>query len=231
MVGISDQSWLSLCISLGCLLACFQNHSLSSLRCSGVASAYGWVTILLYCLWLNKHIHYFLTYGDLEEEIYMKQLEVFVVKGKKDLVCKLKRSLYGLKQSPRMWYQKFDTYILSMGFVRSKANHYIYSKEEGGRFIYVALYVDDMLLIGNNMDTIKEVKKQLSSKFDMKDIDATNFIMKMRIKRDRATRQVWFNQMKYIETILKCFNMQDFKSVKVQIPVGARLTVEQCPKT
>jgi hypothetical protein len=60
MVGISDQSWLYLCISLGWLLACFQNHSLSRLRCSGVASAYGWVTILLYCLWLNDHIHYFL---------------------------------------------------------------------------------------------------------------------------------------------------------------------------
>jgi hypothetical protein len=64
MVGLSDQSLLSLCISLGWLLVCFRNHSLSRLRCSGVASAYGWVTILLYYLWLNKHIHYFLTsYG------------------------------------------------------------------------------------------------------------------------------------------------------------------------
>jgi hypothetical protein len=57
MVGLSDQSWLYLCISLGWLLVRFHNHSLSRLRCSGVASAYGWVTILLYCLWLNEHIH------------------------------------------------------------------------------------------------------------------------------------------------------------------------------
>jgi hypothetical protein len=133
----------------------------------------------------------------------MKQPEGFVVKGKKELVCKLKRSLYGLKQSPRMWYQKFDTYILSLGFVRRKFDHCIYSKEEGGHFIYVALYVDDMLLIGNNMDTIKEVKKKLSSKFDMKDLGATNFIMGMDIKRDRVARNIWLNQMKYIETILK----------------------------
>jgi hypothetical protein len=56
-------------------------------------------------------------HGDLEEEIYMKHPEGFVVKGKKDLVCKLKRDLYGLKKSPRMWYQKFETYILSLGFV------------------------------------------------------------------------------------------------------------------
>ena len=56
-------------------------------------------------------------HGDLEEEIYMKQPEGFVVKGKKELVCKLKKSLYGLKQSPRMWYQNFDTYMLGLGFV------------------------------------------------------------------------------------------------------------------
>jgi hypothetical protein len=60
MVGLSDQFWLSLCIRHCWLLVFFQNHSLSRLRCSGVASVYGWVTILLYCLWLNEHIHYFL---------------------------------------------------------------------------------------------------------------------------------------------------------------------------
>jgi hypothetical protein len=67
-------------------------------------------------------------HGDLEEQIYMKQPEGFVVKGKKELICKLKKSLYGLKQSPRMWYQNFDTYILGFGFVRSRADHCVYSK-------------------------------------------------------------------------------------------------------
>jgi hypothetical protein len=170
-------------------------------------------------------------HGDLEEEIYMKHPERFVVKGKKDLVCKLKRSLYVLKQSPRMWYQKFDTYILILGFVKSKVDHCIYSIEEGGCFEYIALYIDDMLLIGNNMNSIKEVKKQLSSNFDMKDLGAPNFILGMEIKRDRAARNIWLNQMKYIETILKCFNMQGCKPVKISILVGARLIVEQCPRT
>ena len=67
-------------------------------------------------------------HGDLEEEIYMKQLEGFPVKGKKELVCKLKKSLYGLKKSPRMWYQKFDTFIRGLGFTRSKAYHCVYFK-------------------------------------------------------------------------------------------------------
>jgi hypothetical protein len=90
-----------------------------------------------------------------------------------------------------------------MGFVRRKYDNYIYSKEEGGCFIYVALYLYVMLLIGNNMDTIKEVKKKLSSKFNMKDIIATNFILGMEIKRDRAARKLWLNQTNYIETIMK----------------------------
>ena len=94
-------------------------------------------------------------HGDLKEEIYMKQPEGFVVKGKKELVCKLNKSLYGLKQSPRMGYHKFDTYILGLGFVRSRADHCVYSTQVGNHFIYVVLYADDMLLVGNNMDVIK----------------------------------------------------------------------------
>jgi hypothetical protein len=128
-------------------------------------------------------------HGDLEEEIYMKQPEGFAVKGKKELVCKLKKSLYGLKQSPRMWYQKFDTYILGLGFVRSRVITVYIPSKFGNHFIYVVLYVDDMLLVGNNMDVIKEVKSQLSSKFDMKDLGVANFILGMEIKRDRANNE------------------------------------------
>jgi hypothetical protein len=129
-------------------------------------------------------------HGDLEEEIYMKKPEGFVVKGKKELVCKLKKSLYGLKKSPRMWYQKFDTYILELGFVRRRVDHCVYSKQVGNHFIYVVLYVDDMLLVANNMDVIKEVKSQLSSKFDMKDLGDANFILGMEIKRDHANSKL-----------------------------------------
>ena len=59
-------------------------------------------------------------HGDLEEEIYMKQPEVFMVKGKKKMVCRLKKSFYGLKQSPRMWYHKFETYIRGLGFTEAR---------------------------------------------------------------------------------------------------------------
>jgi hypothetical protein len=169
-------------------------------------------------------------HGDLEDEIYMKQPEGFAVKGKKELVCKLKKSLYGLKQSPRMWYQKFDTFIRGLGFTR-KADHCVYFKLIGDRVIYLVLYVDDMLLVGNDKEIIQDLKTQLSSKFDMKDLGAANYILGMEIKRDRAKRKLWLNQRKYVETILQRFNMEDGKPVKVPIPVGVKLSAEQCPKT
>jgi hypothetical protein len=147
------------------------------------------------------------------------------------LVCKLKKSLYGLKQSPRMWYQKFDTYILGLGFVRSRVDHCVYSKQVGNHFIYVVLYVDDMLLVGNNMDVIKEVKSQLSSKFDMKDLGASSFILGMEIKRYRANKKLWLNQRKCVEMILQRFNMHGSKPVKVLILIGVNLSADQCPKT
>jgi hypothetical protein len=88
-----------------------------------------------------------------------------------------------------------------------------------------------MLLIGNNKEIIQDVKTQLSSKFDMKDLGASNLILGMEIERDRKRRKQWLNQRKYVETILQRFNMQECKSVKVPIPIGVKLSVDKCPKT
>lgn len=75
-----------------------------------------------------------------------------------------------------MWYQKLYTYIQELEFVRSQDDQYVYSKKVSDHFIYIILYVDDMLLVEFNMDLIKEVKLQLSSEFDMKDLNAPHFI-------------------------------------------------------
>jgi hypothetical protein len=98
-----------------------------------------------------------------------------------------------MKKSHGMWYHNFDTYIFALGFVISTNDHYVYSKQVGNHLIYVVFYVNEMFLVGNNMDVIKEVKPQLSSKFYMKDLGAANFILGMDIKRDRAKRKVLLN--------------------------------------
>jgi len=92
----------------------------------------------------------------MEEEIYMKKPKGFMVKGKKKRVCKLKKSLYGFKKSPRMLYQKFDTFIWGLGFTKIKADHDVCFKLIGDRVIYLVLYVDDMLLVGNDKEGYRD---------------------------------------------------------------------------
>jgi hypothetical protein len=120
------------------------------------------------------------------------------MKGSKEMVCKMKKSLYGLKQSPRMWYKKFDTYMLGLGFTRGKDDHCVHFKSIGDQLIYLVLYVDNMLLIGKNKEIIENVKTQLSSKFDMKDLGSSNFILGMKIKRDWKKKKIWLNRRKYV---------------------------------
>jgi len=81
-----------------------------------------------------------------------------------------------------MWYHKFHTFIRGLGFTRSKADHCVYLKSIGDHVIYFVLYVDDMLLIGNNKENIQDLKTQLSSKFHMKYIGVANYILGMEIK-------------------------------------------------
>jgi hypothetical protein len=83
--------------------------------------------------------------------------------------------------------------MLGLGFTRSKEDHCVYFKLIGDHLIYLVLYLDDMFLIGNTKEIIQDVKTQLSSKFDMKDIGAANFIYGMQIKRDRKNKKLWLN--------------------------------------
>lgn len=87
-----------------------------------------------------------------------------------------------------------------------------------------------MLLVGNNMEVIKEVKLQLSSKFEMKDVNAANFILGMEIKRSKVVKKLCLNQRKHVKAILHRFNMQESKPVKVPIPKGANLSTEHSTK-
>jgi hypothetical protein len=92
--------------------------------------------------------------------------------------------------------------MLGLIFTRIKEDNCVYFKLIGDIFINLVLYVDDMLLIGNNNEIIQDVKIQLSSKFDMKDLGASNFILGMEIKKDQKKRTLWLNQRKYVKPIL-----------------------------
>ena len=101
---------------------------------------------------------------DLDEDVYMDQPEGFSVEGKEQLVCKLKKSIYGLKQASRQWYIKFNTIITSFGFKENTVDHCIYRKISGSKFVYLVRYVDDVLLVANNLSMLHETKEFLSTK-------------------------------------------------------------------
>ncbi|KAL5754374.1 hypothetical protein ACOSP7_022594 [Xanthoceras sorbifolium] len=170
-------------------------------------------------------------HGDLEEEIYMRQPEGFKEAGKENLVCRLKKSLYGLKQTPRQWYKKFDSFMSSSGFTRCQADHCCYIKRFDNSFIILLLYVDDMLVAGSDMQEIMNLKRELSKQFAMKDLGAAKQILGMRIKRDTKSETLLLSQAEYIKKVLSRFNMQDAKPVSTPLGVHFRLSKEQSPKT
>lgn len=137
-------------------------------------------------------------HGYLDEKIYMNQPKGFVVKGNEDKVCLLKRSLYGLKQSPRQWYKRFDDYMVSNGFHRSGHDSCVYFKEyEDGAFVYLLLYVDDMLIACKSREHIALTKSLLMQEFDMKQLGDAKKIIGMEIVRDRANKTLKVSQRFY----------------------------------
>ena len=102
-------------------------------------------------------------HGDLEEEVYMTQPEGFKVVRKEDMVCKLKRSLYCLKQSQKQWYKWFDQFMIGQRYTRSKFDNCVYFlRLHDGSFIYLLLYVDDMLIASKNIKEIEKLKTRLN---------------------------------------------------------------------
>jgi hypothetical protein len=171
-------------------------------------------------------------HGDLEEEIYMQQPQGYEVKGKENLVCRLKKRLYGLKQAPRQWYLKFDRFMTEQGYSRCHSDHCVYFKRlENGSYIILLLYVDDMLVAGSNMQDINVLKKKLANSFAMKDLGAAKKILGMRITRDRKNRKLTLSQGEYIEKVLERFRMQNAKPVSTPLASHFKLTKEMCPKT
>ena len=118
-------------------------------------------------------------HGELEEEIYIKQPEGFEVEGKEQLVCKLKKSLYGLKQTPIQWYKKFDSFMIENGFKHTAADPCVYIKWIGESFVLLLLYVDDMLILGKDLPIIDRLKKELSKSFLKKDLGLVKQILGM----------------------------------------------------
>ena len=161
----------------------------------------------------------------IDEDIYMDQPEGYVVKGQEDKVCKLVKSLYGLKQAPRQWNKCFDQFMIKNGFEKSEYDLCVYFKKtQDDEYIYLLLYVDDILLVSRKIEDINEVKKMLKTQFDMKDLGPAKRILGMDIERNRTGGVLKLSQSGYLKKVLQIFRMIEAKPVS--IPIGAQFKLK-----
>jgi hypothetical protein len=118
--------------------------------------------------------------GVIKEEVYIEQPQGFEVEDRKTHVCRLKKALYGLKKSPRAWYGRIDSFLTSLGFIKSKDDSNIYFKVMNDEPVILLLYVDGLFLIGEEI-LIIDCKKTLAAEFEMKDLGLMHYFLGLEV--------------------------------------------------
>ncbi|GJZ47672.1 zinc finger, CCHC-type containing protein [Tanacetum coccineum] len=163
--------------------------------------------------------------GYLDEEIYMVQPEGFVNPNHLRKVCKLQRSIYGLKQASRSWNKRFDEEIKRFGFAQNLDESCVYQKASGSNVTSLILYVDDIIIMGNHIPSLQSVKNYLGKCFAMKDLGEAAFILGIKIYKDRSKRLIRLSQNAYMDKILKRYKMDNSK--RGHIPMQERLDLNK----
>ena len=159
--------------------------------------------------------------GELSEEVFMSQPEGFVEKGKESFVCRLKKSIYGLKQSPRCWNTALDAHLKKMKFVQTKGDPCLYVSTDRAETVIIAVYVDDILIAGKTDKRIVEVKAAIAAHFEVKDMGDLHYFLGVKVVQDLKAGTIWLGQPAYSENIIQQFNMQNAKTCRT--PVNASL--------
>ncbi|EKG09467.1 Integrase catalytic core [Macrophomina phaseolina MS6] len=150
-------------------------------------------------------------YGDIDHEIYVEQPHHMTDGTPR--VCKLRKALYGLKQAPRIWYQTLTNFLRGLGFEPINADLGIFVRSN----VYIAVYVDDLLIVGPSIAEIKKIKRSLRNRFQMTDLGPCSYYLGMSIQRDQQNRILHLSQEAYIDKIIHQFGMDDCKPVNTPI--------------
>eukprot|EP00253_Pinus_taeda_P030206 PITA_30206 len=166
--------------------------------------------------------------GVLKKEVYVEQPPGYEVAGQEHKVCKMKKALYGLKQAPRAWYNRINAYLIENGFDKCDGEPTLYIKENDGKIIIVVLYVDDLIFTSNDAFLIVDFKKLMKSEFEMTDLGFLRYFLGIEV--DQIENCVFISQDKYVEALLKRFNMQNSKATVTPTVMGLKLTKEDSNK-
>ena len=159
--------------------------------------------------------------GELQEEIYMRQPAGFQAQGKENHVCLLKRSLYGLKQSARCWNTELDATLKEMNFSQSTYDPCIYIKYSGGEIFIIAVYVDDIILAGEEIKSVQGVKKAIAGRFKVEDMGKLHYFLGVKIVQSPGS--IWIGQPNYCSELLKRFRMENSRPVSTPCDAGVKL--------
>ncbi|RVW90322.1 Retrovirus-related Pol polyprotein from transposon RE1 [Vitis vinifera] len=144
----------------------------------------------------------------------------------KNQVCKLQKSLYGLKQSPRAWFDRFTKAVLKLGYKQDQADHTLFvKKSHAGKMVILIVYVDDIILFGNDMEELQNLKKYLSEEFEVKDLGNLKYFFGMEVARSR--KGIVVSQRKYILDLLKETGMLGCKPIDTAMDSQKKLGIEK----
>jgi hypothetical protein len=161
--------------------------------------------------------------GVIEEKVYIEQPRGFEVEDRKTHVCRLKKALYRLKQAPRAWYGRIDSFLTSLGFTKTKVDHNLYFKVMNDESVILLLYVDDLFLTGEEK-LITDCKKKLVAEFEMKDLGLMHYFLGLEVWK--SPRKIFLNQGKYAAEILKRFDMLECKAMNTPMETNLKLMVD-----
>ncbi|XP_022041699.1 uncharacterized mitochondrial protein AtMg00810-like [Helianthus annuus] len=133
-------------------------------------------------------------------------------------VCKLVKSLYGLKQAPRKWNEKLTDVLVGVGFVQSQCDHSLYILNKDYVFIALLVYVDDIVITGNNVTEIGRIKGLLSKSFQIKDLGVLKYFLGLEVVYDKSG--ICLNQRKYCLDLLSKFGYLGCKPVNTSIELS-----------
>ena len=158
--------------------------------------------------------------GLVEEEVYVEKPLSFETHDKESHVCRLKKSMYSLKQEPRTWYGRIDGFLSTLGFTKSKANSNLYYKVEEGNPVILILYVDDLFVTGTD-GLITDTKRNIAAKFEMKDLGMMHYFLGM--EAWQSVDGIFLRQGNYVVEILKRFGMMDCKAMATPMALNLKL--------
>lgn len=161
-------------------------------------------------------------HGELKEDVYVEQPKGFESQIDSEKVYKLKKALYGLRQAPRAWYSRIESYFIKEGFEKCYCEHTLFVKTEEGNSLILSLYVDDLIYTSNSESMLESFKTSMQEEFSMTDLGKMKYFLGVEVVQDEVG--IFIGQKKYALETLKKYGMKDCNSVKNPMVPGNKLT-------